>query len=264
MKTSILVLGNSHVAALRRAWADISKAFPEWEMQFFAANSKLFNQFEMDKTRVFGVHDESRYTPHQLKFLDQVFGRRTIDLKTPDIVLVVGRNSNEVDFQRQFEPYGIDGLCEAPDKPSLSYAAFSRFCHEIALKRLPDPMWHNWDEPRVAFLPAPIPCADCPEEDPRYDVWARYGADPLRGLAYLKTYRAHVEALYREYGITLLSPPDEVYDDSGLTRVEFGEAPIRLHPRAGEYEPSDFHHMNTDYGKVVLRHVLKTLGDGPG
>lgn len=260
MTKSILILGNSHVAALRRGWTDISGSFPGLDMMFFAANSKLFNQLEMSSERVFGALDESRYSAHHLKFLDQVFGSRSIDLNRFDLVLIVGRNANEVDFLRQFEGYSIDGVCERDGLPRLSEDAFARFSYEIALKRLPDERWHNWDHPGLAFLPAPVPRADCPEGDRRYDVWARYGASPATGLAFLKTYRAHVAKLYRDYGITLLSPPDEVYDENGLTRVEFGEDPMRLHPRGGTFEQSDFHHMNAEYGKIVLRHVLQELG----
>ncbi len=290
----VLILGNSHVAAIRRGWTQIAGEFQSWHLEFFAGNSKLFNKMTLDENKVFGAHGTTRLSPrqqtwltgmlgvrnvnrlerrlpldqdegsagysaHQLKFLDQVFGRRTVDLRAFEIVILVGRNVNEVDFLRQFEPYSIDGLCEEAGKPSLSYSTFSRFCREIAMKRLPEPMWHGWDKPRVAILPPPIPCSDCPEDDPRYDIWARYGRDPLKGLPFLKTYRAHVEALYREYGLTLLTPPDEVYDDTGLTRPEFGEAPTRLHPRAGTFDESDFHHMGADYGAIVLRHVLRQL-----
>lgn len=293
-KTSVLVLGNSHVAALRRGWTQVALDFPGWSLEFFAANSNLFNKMTLDEERVFGAHGANRlsvrqhgwlsrvfglrvtnrlerwlrpgkdmdvvgYTAHQLKFLDQVFRRHLVDLKAFDHVILVGRNANEVDFLRQFEVYSIDGICERDDRPRLSKAAFSRFSYEIALKRLPDAMWHNWDHPRLAFLPAPVPRADCPGDDPRYDVWARYGANPATGLPFINAYRAHVATLYRDYGITLLSPPDAVYDDSGLTRVEFGDDSMRLHPRAGVYEQSDFHHMNAEYGKVVLRHILQQL-----
>lgn len=292
MTRSILVLGNSHVAALRRGWLEISGEFPDTKLQFFAANSKLFNLMELSEDRVFGALSatsrgwqastrmlgvslinrlvrglgrgrnegkQRRYSDHQLKFLDQVCRRRAVNLKRFDHVVLAGRNANEADFLRQFEPFSIDGVRERPGCPSLSQPAFESFCREIAMKRLVEPEWRNWDHPRLAFLPAPTPRADCPGDDPRYEVWARYGANPATGLDFLKTYRAQVEALYREHGVTLLSPPDEVYDESGLTRVEFGEDPMRLHPRGGTFGQSDFHHMNTEYGKIVLRHVLQQL-----
>lgn len=253
-------MGNSHIAALRRGWAALAGDAGAHDVRFFAANSKLFNALELNRDLVFGVHRADRYEAHQLKFLDQVFGQRKIDLKDFDDVVIVGRNSNEVDFLRQFEPYSIDGLREDPARPALSQAAFARFCREIALKRLPDASWHGWDRPRLSFLPAPVPCADCPADDPRYAVWARFGADPVSGLGFLKQYRRHAAGLYGEHGMTLLSPPDDVQDANGLTRVSFGDEPARLHPRAGTFESSDFHHMGPRYGEIVLRHVLKVLG----
>jgi len=256
MTRSILFAGNSHIAALRRGWSAVPDTS---DVQFFAANSKLFNALELDDDLIFGAHQADRYEPRQLKFLDQVFGRRLIDLKDFDDVVIVGRNSNEVDFLRQFEAYSIDGLCEDSDRPCLSQSAFARFSREIAQKRLPDAVWRGWDRPRLSFLPAPVPCANCPADDPRYDIWARYGADPARGLDFLKQYRRHAGKLYAEHGMTLLSPPDVVYDASGLTQTVFGDEPTRLDPRAGTFGASDFHHMGPRYGEIVLRHVLGAL-----
>ncbi|RUS64840.1 hypothetical protein EGN72_02740 [Pseudorhodobacter sp. E13] len=290
MTVSVLFLGNSHVAALRRGWAQIAAEFSDWDIQFFAANSTLFNKMTLDDNRVFGAHEttgaspgdpaqlsaaegaqnanqqdspqteqETRYSKHELKFLDQVFGRHLVDLKSFDHVVLVGPNTNEVDFLRQFEPYSIDGIREDSTRSCLSQSAFAAFCTAIAAKRLPEQAWHNWATPRISVLPSPVPRADCPEATPRYSVWARYGADPLTGLSFLKAYRSHVAALYRAHGISLLSPPDAVYDESGLTRPEFGDEPTRLHPRAGVFEENDFHHMSPEYGKTVLRHVLEQL-----
>ncbi len=266
-KYRVLFLGNSHVAALYQGSLEIADEFDDIDLTFFAANSSLFNCLEMSEDQVFGVHDPELYSEKNLRFLDQGFGARQIDLKEFDHVVVVGRSSHEVDFLKQFESFRIDGVNErapqanAPkrDLPYLSQAAFDAFCAEIARKRLPAPAWRNWSTPKVTFLPPPVPRADCPEADDRYGVWARFGANPEVGLAFLKLYRAHVARLYASHGISLLSPPDEVYDPCGLTRAEFGDDPERLHPRAGSFDNDDFHHMNTRYGVIVLRDILQTL-----
>lgn len=266
-KYRVLFLGNSHVAALYQGWLEIAPEFKGINPSFFAANSSLFNSLEMSENRVFGVHDPKLYSRKNLRFLDQVFGERRIDLKMFDQIVVVGRSSHEVDFLSQFERFSIDGVGDGEtgrdgpkgNVPYLSQAAFDAFCIEIAHKRLPDPCWWNWTAPKVAFLPPPVPRADCPETDDRYGAWARFGANPGIDLAFLKLYRAHVARLYANHGITLLSPPDEVYDPCGLTRAEFGDDPERLHPRAGAFDSDDFHHMNTRYGVIVLRDILQTL-----
>lgn len=255
----VLILGNSHVASVRLGWAQVADQFPQCEMQFFAANSTLFNKLQLTSSHVFGAHKPALYSEKNLKFLDQVFGARTIDLKTFDHVMLVGRSSNEVDFLRQFAGFSIDGLCERPERPRLSQASFAAFASEVARKRLPDQDWHNWDAPKVSFLPSPVPQDNCPDEG-RYAEWAQFGADPAVGLDYLKAYRACVAQLYAECGITLLSPPDNVFAPSGLTKAEFGGEPTRLHPRAGVFKGDDYHHMSPEYGAIVLRHVLPMLG----
>lgn len=262
MRTRVLVVGNSHVAAVRNGWKLIGPEFPGFQVKFFAANSTLYQQLEFDDDLTFGIHRPARYDPQQVEFLRKSFRRLTIDMKAFDVVLVVGQNSNEVDFLRQFEGFSIDGVRERPDLPRLSQTAFAEFCDEIARKRLPPAEWHNWDSPKLYFMPVPIPRADCPIDSERYGIWARYGRDADTGLAFLKRYRERVALVYRSIGIQPIDPPDTVYDPCGLTRTEFGNFANKLAGRRMVYEDDDYHHMNAKYGAVVLRHALNSLPAG--
>ncbi len=284
MTRSVLFLGNSHIAALRVAWKRNRDLFKDWSVEFFAANANLFNALELDRRKVFGAHGtrkrqvarflqkigliqeneaEKIYSSQQLKSLDLVCGRRTVDLMRFDHVVLVGRNANEADCLLQMEPFSIDGLREDPERAPLSRSAFDTFATEIARKRLPDAAWLGWDHPRLSLLPAPRPLSGCPESETRYAPWARFEADPLSGPALLEAYRDRVAALYAENGLTLLTPPKTVLADTGLTRPEFGDPSLRLHPKSGDLGDSDYHHMSPAYGKLVLEHVLAGFDAGP-
>ena len=263
MTRSVLFLGNSHIAALRLAWNENRDIVNDWSVSFFAANSKLFNALEMDANKVFGVHREEAYSDEHLKFLKHVCGGYTVDLARFDHVVLVGRNTNEAHFLLQMEPYSIDGLREDPERAPLSSPAFDAFATEIARKRLPEDAWQGWDHPRLSLLPPPVPVTNCPEDEERYAPWARFAADPLSGPALLEAYRDRVAALFAAHGIELLAPPEAVLDASGLTRAEFGDQASRLHPRAGDFDDSDYHHMSPAYGKLVLEHVLAGFDAGP-
>ncbi|PIE15006.1 MAG: hypothetical protein CSA68_08585 [Rhodobacterales bacterium] len=259
MTTKILIVGNSHVAAVRNGWKLIRKDSPDIRVKFFATNSTLYRQLSFDDKLCFGIHDPAQYSAHQVKFMQKTMRRLTIDMSGFDRVLMVGHNTNEVDFLRQFEGFSIDGVCPRPHLPRLSQAAFEAFCDEVIRRRLPAENWHNWTQPRLFCLPTPIPQADCPADHARYGVWARYGRDDFRGLAFLKQYRARVAKLYQQIGIEVIDPPDAIYEPCGLTRREFGQVANRLAGRRMTYAEDDFHHMNAKYGAIVLRHALQMI-----
>ena len=256
MTTRLLIVGNSHVAALRMGWKKIEANHPDLQVTFFAANSTLFRQLEF-KGMKFGIHNTRKYKARYSKFLLETFGRLTVDMADFDAVVLVGQNTHEVDFLRQFERFSIDGIRERPGKPRLSEEAFFEFCTGIAQKRIPPSEWHHWEETRLFQLPPPVPCENCPENSETYAPWARYGADGA-GLDFLNLYRDKVRELYATLGITVLSPPPDVYADNGLTKIEFGNNAGKL-SGDDDYQETDFHHMNAEYGARVLAHVIEEI-----
>lgn len=258
MTTKLLIVGNSHVAAMSQGWEMIASDFPDIEVSFYGANSTLFRLLAFQDGLNFGIHDRKDYKVRHATFIENMFGSLTVNMAEFDRVLVVGQNTNEVDYLRQFEGYSIDGRQPREGKPRLSESAFEAFCEGIAMKRMPAPGWQNWTDTKLHWLPVPIPREDCPLDSERYGVWARYAEEGF-GLPYLGAFRSKVREIYAKAGIEVLDPPAEIYAANGLTKAKFGKAPGKLQGTVTDYTDDDFHHMNGEYGAVILRDMLKNF-----
>lgn len=258
MTVRLRVIGNSHVAAIRRGWSTIEAGHPGVSVDFFAAHSTLFDSLELDGDKRFGMHRPSHYKPQHRDFLTGLFGGLTTDLTDADAVLLVGQGIREKDFLRQMLPYSIDGLREVPDSPRLLRPAFEAFADAIFERGMPGPEWRGWTMPRLYLLAPPIPVETAPGNDRRYRLWHRFGAEEGPKEALFDAYYSRVAAILARAGITLIIPPSGVLAANGLTRAEFREGAGRLDGALGAFE-DDYHHMNARYGALAFDHALERV-----
>lgn len=127
MSPRITLVGNSHVAALRRGW---DQGF-DVDLQFFAANSTLYGQLELSSDKQFGMHELEKYHPRHVSFLKDHFGDVTVDLSSSDAVVLVGTGIRAKDFVRNLGRFSIDGLREIDGLPPMSRDAFDSFAPAI-------------------------------------------------------------------------------------------------------------------------------------
>lgn len=259
----------------------IQDSFPGVELSFFAANSSLFHELVLDQSGRFGIHDESKYKIRHARFLQNNFGSLTIDLKENDAVIMVGRNTRETDIISRFGTYAVDGVRDLPDRPRLSRAAFDDFARSIFETRRLGPEWRHWDQSHLFVLPPPAPRQAPPADMERYAPWAAFEKQAVNNIEFLNAYRDLVAKDLSDDGITLLHPPPEVVASTGLTLTQFSgnaeklpagtSASSRLKAAVKGavsnnsdntlYPEDDFHHMNAQYGAIVLRHVLNNILD---
>ncbi|WP_299930711.1 hypothetical protein [uncultured Pelagimonas sp.] len=257
MRIKVTIVGNSHVAALRRGWDLIQDDF-DVDLQFFAANSTLFGQLSLNEKKSFGMHDTTSFKPKHVDFLKSQFGKTAIDLAASDAVVVAGQGIREKDFIRNLAKFSVDNIREAEGLPLLSEDAFHDFAKAIIQKSNMFEKWANWDCSKVFLLPSPIPLDGCPEDKEIYRVWAQFSATPNRNVEFLERFHAIVAKELAEQSISLVSPPWSVLGENGLTRKEYGGNARRLDQSLNNYK-NDYHHMEAEYGAVVMRHLLEQV-----
>jgi len=259
MITRIKVVGNSHVASLMRGWECLAPDFPGVELSFFASGSSLFDTLTLDSKLRFGIHDTRGFKKYHIDKLIRRFGATTVDLSGFDAVMLVGHGCGRKPFLNAFGNYSIDNLRERAGKPRMSEPAFMALAAALTGKYRPGPEWRNWSRPRLFLLPAPVPRESCPADDPRYTPWARFAAETITaGLPNVEFLNLHDRLLgqrLREVGIGYVGRPPEVVAQSGLTPDHFGFNRSRL---GGDLsgEADDFHHMNAEFGALMLRRAL--------
>lgn len=257
MNPRITLVGNSHVAALRRGWDHIKDGF-DVDLQFFAANSTLYGQLELSKDKQFGMHDLKKYHPRHVSFLKDHFGDVTVDLSSSDAVVLVGTGIRAKDFVRNLSRFSIDGIRDIEGLPPMSREAFDSFAPSIYQKGPLPEYWMNWSGPRVYILVPPIPSVHCPIEDKRYKVWAQFGQTAQNNIGFLQHYHDIVRAELATQNVHLISQPWDILSENGLTRAQYHDGAKRLDETLEDYA-DDYHHMNPTYGAKVLRHVLQTV-----
>lgn len=263
MTIKIQIVGTSHVAALRKGWEAISIRFPQVELGFFAANSTLFHLLELDSNLSFGIHDESKYLPRYAKFLRDGFGRIAVNLKESDAVVLVGKTTYEAEFLKNLGHYSVDGIRNLGSAPILSREAFNAFASAIYEKRRLAPEWRHWDSPKLFLTPPPAPSTKCPASNPRYASWAHFENQSMDNLSLLNAYREIVREKMLLDGVFALSPPSILVSPTGLTPSKYcagaQKLPVGKGLKAANYEESDFHHMNAEYGSLALEKILNEV-----
>lgn len=254
--TRIIVIGNSHVAALKTGWEEIAAEYPGVEMEFFAAPGYNFVRFHLWDGLNFGLTPEEAARPDAAF---DAYGRPSVDLSGADVVIRAGLAGRFYDIADLMRGFDIEGLRETGAPQILSRAAFDAFCAAIAEGVAPGPEWRGWDKPRLFLLPAPIRSADCigsaSKQFRRLQFLGRNGEGAREVVL---AYFAQVERVLAGLGFEFIPHPAETLLPNGLTDTRFARGPSRFADLAPGAR--DMTHMNGEYGKLRLRAVFDRLG----
>lgn len=250
--SKIIIIGNSHVGALKTGWDSAGNRFPGHDVSFFAAPRGSFSYMRLMPDLIFGLRNAVAPPGKQKKvseLVHRINGAETIDLKPASVVVWAGYVWPSVTVAELLSGADVDGIRETGARQRLSMPMFEAILHDLAVSAMPELQWHGWSAPALFLSLKPLPAVSVIEAKPD-SAWGEIARDP-RGLREaLELFYAIFSRHLSARNIRLIAPPEAALSPEGLTRPEFARGSHRL---KGVAHPDDEpYHMNADYGVLWL------------
>lgn len=248
MKPHVCFIGDSHVAALRQAMDDERCASFLERTTIFGSQGQTLHTCALDGRHI--VSDEKKVR----KNFRMTGGRKYIDLDRYDAYCVVGCQVEMDLFEPVFQQYCPveTGL---PERQPVSSALFDVMFQEIL-------------KTTIAYKLVQMLATS---GKPVYQILnARYSDDILyhssgaffRELIdnrlddyFLERFRRAVETVFGPH-TTLVDQPQATLSSRLFTSRAFSSGSKRLGKGLKDHPDDDFHHMNAEYGVLVLAHAF--------
>jgi hypothetical protein len=256
----LVIVGNSHVGALKDAWDAAGASHPRHEISFFAAPEPHFKKLRLNKHLTFGLPQNIlQRDPLAVDVLTRVNGRTSIDLTAADKVLLHGLAWPLDDVVQLMADFDIDDLRDVGCSRRMSRSAFDAVCVDLANNAMPEPAWRNWAGPPIVLLARAAPAETClANDDARYQPWRAIKEKPAGSRAVIDAFLDAYEAALGRSAITLVRQPFETLLPIGMTAASYSRNSLRLYQRV-PHPDDDPIHMNADYGALCLAAIFAWL-----
>lgn len=257
--TRILVLGTSHMGAVRSARDDIKTAFPMLEVDYFGLPGARFAAGRVDGN---GVFAPDAADVQAWKLSQKINGREQVDLSTYDNVFLIGPKFRLYWLLRTVARYDIAEWRPAGRPAMVSeaflVAALTAQC-DNAVAELQTQFGTGF---RVAIAPAAYPAEVVTQSGPHHEhPFEQMLAHPCRD----RLYTLHQEMIADAVGAAgfgYVPQPVETHAGAFLTRSEYlsGAEDFRDPSRP----LTDKRHMNAAYGFNLFKaYAFQELGLSP-
>jgi hypothetical protein len=261
----VLIVGNSHVAALRSGWETLAASLQDRvDVAFFSAPVPFFDKLGFDAP-LYGDVSPNAMTPDQIEFLAKLNGRTRVDLESFDEILLAGMywpGRNEI--AAFLKIFAIDGLYEAAKPQRLTVAAFTELYQAVIEERTVGGLWSTLLRPRVILMLSPMPLSILSQIDPGAllwkEVWASPEIDMDKMRPILDYQRTLAAGLYASRGMTLLPQPAKTLTDIGLTQDIYARDRVSL--AGSPNHKFDAYHMNGAFGAICLQSYFDRILPG--
>lgn len=243
--TRIAIIGNSHVGALRDADSAIKAAFPTLEITYFALARHRFNAATYGEDGIFRADIPDTAERESVLAIN---GMTEIDLRDYAHILVIGQGFLVNDIYTFIAQNNILGLADTGQARSISL----RLLRDTMLLRIRGvgnrltKKFHN--DPRFVIAQMPFPCAQaCADASPDHAaVIAHPDAAQIADLL-----RTTIAGQMARHPLGFLAAPNALAAGPLQTKSEFARA--NALPSDQKPSPSDYTHMNADYGIKLFK-----------
>ena len=265
----ILIVGNSHVAAVRSAWQKLQPEFRGIDISFFAAPLNIFSSFTLSENRQFGVLDVSGCPSRTVNIIKlNSGGYLSRNFNDFDHVVIVGGRWGMPEILKIYSAYlGENGYEPHTNRQSRIETVFLELCRDLVQRYFPQTALFECGHPNMHIIPAPrrserlLPTESNIEQfgQQRYASGKYLNLCNHNGLKELINLQSalfvqSVEAL----GMSCHPQLPETIGEFGLTKARFSDAPERL--QTNLRVEIDNIHMNSEYGALFLRDFLFQTG----
>ncbi|MBN8293192.1 hypothetical protein JI664_14550 [Rhodobacter sp. NTK016B] len=264
--TRLIILGNSHLGALRAALREQPQLAQGTEIAFFGGIAPVFKAMSLSPDLHFGLigpHDVPAANVEQTK---KLFGGTTIDLKNADAVAISGVAWHVWTMVELLGRYIVDGLTDNTTEAGSGEAALrlSRPAFEAVLKALAEASLAPLAWTRALDVPVHIALRAVPPETliTQSKPASRTNRATRHGLAQaLQRLETLIVETGARQGLYVRPQPAQTRAVTGWTLAEFQRGAVRLAPGAQSAagQKPDNEHMNTAYGAACLTDLLNRI-----
>jgi hypothetical protein len=253
--TRLLLIGNSHLAAFRKGWARIEADNPDVTVDFFALSGAAYYALELDAEATrFGALTKARFQPEDLKRLDRLNDKRSIDITGYDQVMIVGNQHGLADLLSLIAHRDVDGLRETGQAHRISADLYCALVEDLADAFQPHPMWHRYTAAPLTFHAMPRPAdtvfAKIDTEDGAALTYAKLEENQDGVAEALADLGQQVASRMAAQGWRFLEQPQDLMNSYGFTQGIYN---ARSESFAGfKMTGKDYSHMNAAYGAACL------------
>lgn len=243
----LAVLGNSHLAAVRRGW-DLVRDDYDADLTFFASTAGTMRQLKVAGGALVAA------TPKVRKSLRWTSGGLDRIEGDYDAYVLVGMGVSYQHLMAILATHRTVELSDGGDHQLISEACLDTALEETVQRSVAMTVARRLKK----ITDAPLVC--CPNPLPSTEVLLREGYEQRR----LNGARERVWPFYRHALSAIVGPrcrvveqPPETLAEHDLTKPEFTRDAVELKEGWGQMPPNrDFWHMNADYGALLLREVF--------
>jgi hypothetical protein len=251
------MIGNSHVAAMRRSWDAVASRYPDLAVEIFGAHANTLNEIELRDTSLIA----NRHLWH-FNAGGETERTRRIRLHDYDMFAIVGCDFGPLCVMktyRRFMAFGMNAKGKRPlAREKFQVAALRTASDSVAL-RLCDLISHGSSVP-LLVVPTPLP-DEAGFTDQSLSLMAPWIEAQTfgDGDSLMRTFDDMCRAL-AETGVTVVRQPDETKASIISTLHAFSDGSYRLNQQADMLHPeNDYFHMNDDYGALMWRETASAI-----
>lgn len=260
------VFGNSHLAALRTAWTQGARPYPDMSLDFVGAHRNGLAEIEIED----GVLRPATVTARTN--MERINGRTDISLKSYDFLAITGSQMSIYHIMKIYRRFRFIGLPSFPDTVDIEDLEHELISAPAANAALVDMLRQSVGFQFATHIGAatglpvylveqPRPSTGClGDESGRYAGFKR--ARQLGDAVTLDSmYRAAFRAAADTVGVPVWQP-DSTIRDAMFTAQEYSVGSIRLTRKAKVSHPvDDFVHANSHYGALVLDQLATVVAE---
>lgn len=253
----VLFIGNSHIGALRLAYAADPERWPGWDVYFLGVLANRLGELDLRDGELIPITDAARW---QMRFYNHI---KALDVTGFDAFVIVGgtpwiriaglcADHRGVDFPSVLAG---DDTPQLVGRPFLEAVLRSRIGEASAAKLLSriGPLGKP-----VVVVPEPMLSEDAAEDRDRYSVYLDMieRGDAGHWLAMYREARERVFALHAR----VIDWPEPALTGGFFTGSGFMRGSRRLAAVDGAAHPDDdYEHANATYGGLVMDQVMAAL-----
>lgn len=246
----ICIIGNSHLAALKLAWQQLSPEHQAMEVVFFGARAAAMAHLAIQNNCLVPTNPE---TEHDMRFTSG--GQHTIDLSGFDAVWLYGLACDVNLFIPTLTTHQIGRFTDT-DRNFLSRACFTQLCGDRLqrglLYKLTRLVRQISDLP-LYVSPSPFPSQDCVHEPS--GKWNALSTND--GSVIQSGYYDGIRTALHDYNTVFIPQPNDSIVNFLFTDAKYTKDSVRLtEGLSTKHAHDDYAHMNQAYGVLFLQHAL--------
>lgn len=258
--TRILVLGSSHVGALRRADDAFRDRFPGVETEYFAVKAPMLRRGKVEG----GAFRPHIHNDEETGLLENLNGRTEVDLGQYDKVLVVGFRAHPLDIVPLFETHAMLGREGDGRRYRISAGFVGAWLDEMAADWAQDIEWRFGAAQSCVFTAGPYPAESLVERSDEIALAGRFKAfrDLPEADEVFDRWSLAIETAAGRAGLGYLAQPADTLAGPYATRAQFAQGGTAADGEA--MDQGDHRHMNADFGlKILEQFAIQHLDQHP-